>query len=316
MPFCDGHSITGGVILLQAEDDLGATVKKSIVAAGGLPDKIRVFSKQDTLYLDDPEDLKLIQRAAKEIKAKLLVADPYTEFFGKSLKDERTIRKSFHLLRALAASLNMAIILVRHFTKSGTNALYRGLGGVAVMNAARAALVVGHDPSSDDPYQHVLAFNAGNLPRTRDASLVYRTVKRDDAIVVEWLGDSKYSADDLVAAAQNADDHSQLQEACHVLYSILTDAGAPVPATLVNEAAKEALVSISTLKRAKKLLRVRSRRKSFNIQVRGTNGEPKLKTVIGWVWELPKDDELLAPYKERFERERAQDDQEHQGPAS
>ncbi len=212
MPFCDGHSIAGGVILLQAEDDLGATVEKSVVAAGGMPDKIRVFSKQDTLYLDDPGDLELVRQAAKEINAKLLVVDPCTEFFLKNLKDERTIRKSFHLLRELAASLKMAIILVRHFAKTGANALYRGLGGVAVMNAARAALVVGHDPSSDD----------------------------------------------LVAATQNADGHSQLQEACHVLYSILTDAGTPVPATAVNGAAKEALVSISTLKRAKKLLKVRS----------------------------------------------------------
>ena len=316
MPFCDGDPITGGVILLQAEDDLGATVKKSFLAAGGVAEKVRVFSKTDSLFLDDPEDLKLIQAAAKEIKAKLLVADPCTEFFAKNLKDERTIRESFRLLRALAASLNMAVILVRHFTKSGTNALYRGLGGVAVMNAARAALVVGHDPSSDALYQHVLAFNRGNLPRTRDVSLVYRTVNRGDAIVVEWMGDSKYSADDLIAATHNADDHSQLQDACYVLYSILLAEGAPVPATAVYEAAKEALVSISTLKRAKKLLKVRSRRKSFDIEVTGADDKTELQTVIGWTWELPNDKDLLAPYKIRFDREIAEDALERQRNAS
>ena len=307
MPSCDGDPITGGAILLQAEDDLGATVKKSILAAGGVPDKIRVFSKQDTLYLDDPGDLKLIQRTAEEIGAKLLVVDPYTEFFKKNLKDERTIRESFRLLRALAASLSMAVILVRHLTKSGSNALHRGLGGVAVINAARAALMVGHDPSSDDPYRHVLAFNAGNLPRESDVSLAYRTVKRDDAIIIEWLGESKYSAEDLVGSARDADEHSQLQEAAYVLYSILVDDGTPVPATVVNKAAKEALVSVGTLKRAKKLLKVRSRRKSFIIEERGSDGKTELKTVIGWAWELPEDDELLAPYKERDEREKAED---------
>ena len=163
-----------------------------------------------------------IQRAAEDIDAKFLVADPFSEFFSRSLKDEKVIRESFSPLRALAVSIKMAVVLIGHPAKSNSNSLYRGLGGVAVVNAARAALVVGHDPSSEDPYQHVLAFYRGNLPRTRDRSLVYRTVKRGDAIVIDWLGDSKYSADDIVAAAHNADAHSQLQEACHVLYTFLT----------------------------------------------------------------------------------------------
>ena len=131
-------------------------------------------------------------------------------------------------------------------------------------------------------------------------------MKRDDAIVVEWVGESKYSADDLLAASHNADAHSQLQEACYVLYSILCK-GTPVPATEVSEAAGDALVSIGTLKRAKRMLKVRSRRKSFNIEVRGGNGKMELQTKMGWVWELPDDKELLAPYKARFEREIAED---------
>jgi hypothetical protein len=324
MPFCGGHSISGGAILLQAEDDLG-TVRKSIEAAGGNANRVRVFSKQNWMHLDDPQDLGAIQRAAKEIDARLLVADPFSEFFGKTLKDEKVIRESFRLLRALATSLKMAVVLVGHFTKTGSSALYRGLGGVAIVNAARAALVVGHDPSSDDPYQHVLAFNRGNLLRGRDVSLVYRTVKRGDAIVIDWLGDSKYSADDLVAASHNADAHSQLQEACYVLYSILAVHGGPLPATTVYEAAQNALVSIGTLKRAKKLLKVRSRRMSFRVPMEEDRDETddgesdeddsrlmELQTEVCWVWELPNDKELLRPYKERFDREKKEDDADYQ----
>lgn len=146
----------------------------------------------------------------------------------------------------------------------------------------------------------------GNLPRTRDVSLVYCTMKRDDAIVVEWLGESKYSADDLLAASHNADAHSQLQEACYVLYSILFSKGTPVPASEVSEAAGDALVSIGTLKRAKRMLKVRSRRESLNISVRGADGKTEFQAKMGWTWELPHDDERLAPYKERFEREEAE----------
>ena len=66
-------------------------------------------------------------------------------------------------------------------------------------------------------------------------------------------------------------------------------------------------MSIGTLKRAKRILKIRSRRKTLNIKVRGSNGKMELKTAIGWTWELPIDDELLAPYRVRFEREEAKD---------
>jgi hypothetical protein len=206
----------------------------------------------------------------------------------------------------LAASIKLAVVLIGHPTKSGSNSLYRGLGGVAVINAARAALVVGHDPSSEDPYQHVLAFHRGNLPRTRDRSLVYRTVRHGDAIVIEWLGDSKYSADDIVAAAHNTDAHSQLQEACYVLYSILTTHEGPMPATEVYSAAQEALVSVGTLKRAKKMLKVRSRRESHT-DLPAADRAAKTQ----WLWELPDDVEFLRPYQEQFLRE--QQDQSRPG---
>jgi archaellum biogenesis ATPase FlaH len=311
MPFSGNHTVTGGVIMLEAEDDLGTTIKKGIVAAGGVLDRIRVFSKREALHLDAPEDLGLIQKTAGEIGAKLLVVNPFSEFFSKTLKDEKTIREAFRPLRALAASLGMAVVLVRHFTKSGSSALTRGLGGVAIINAARSSLVVSHDSSSDDKYQHVLAFNRGNLPRTRDVSLVYRTVKRDDAIVVEWLGESRQTADELIASSSDSHDASQLEEAKYVLYSILFTNGGQLPATQAVKAAQQAAVSIGTLKRARKKLKVPSRQKRFITSVRGEDGEVELQSKMCWVWTLPADEDLLRPYRERFEREEAENEAEH-----
>jgi hypothetical protein len=297
----DGQKCAGKSTLT---DDLGGTVKASIKAADGDPTKIVAYTKAEPLYLDDPEDLAMIRRVAKEINARLLVVDPFSEFFQTTLKDEKAIRRAFRPLRKLAADLQLAVILVRHFTKSGTNALYRGLGGVAVINSARAALVVGHDPSSDDPHRHVLALNRCNLPRTREVSLSYSTAKKGDAIVVNWLGESRYSADDIVAAAQSPDAHSQLEEACYILYSILVAHEGSMPATDVFEAAKAGLVSVGTLKRAKKMLRVRSRRKLAEI-----TKDDETTVVVQWVWQLPDDEELLRPYQDRLEREQAEDQQ-------
>jgi hypothetical protein len=131
---------------------------------------------------------------------------------------------------------------------------------------------------------------------------VYRTVKQGDAIVIEWQGESKHSADDIVAAAQSPDDQSQFEEACYILYSILTTNRGPMAATDVYHAAKDGLVSVGTLKRAKKMLRVRSRRKSVEIAVpQSKSGETT--TIVRWVWQLPDDKDLLRPYQQRLLRE-------------
>ena len=88
-----------------------------------------------------------------------------------------------------------------------------------------------------------------------------------------------------------------LEEACYVLYSILATNGGPMPATEVHEAAKDGLVSVGTLKRGKKMLRVRSRRKTVQITNDGTpttdeqpatdckvTEDSEKPTAVQWVW--------------------------------
>ena len=137
-----------------------------------------------------------------------------------------------------------------------------------------------------------MALNRCNLPRDRDVSLAYRTARQGDAIVIEWLGESKHSADDMVAASQSPDDHSQLEEACYVLYSILATHGGQMPATEVQEAAKDGLVSVGSLKRARGCSGCAVRRNRVKIAVpQSKNGETI--TVVRWMWQLPDDEELL-----------------------
>ena len=52
----------------------------------------------------------------------------------------------------------------------------------------------------------------------------------------------------------------------------------------------------------KKMLRVRSRRKSVEIAVpQSKSGETT--TIVRWVWQLPDDKDLLRPYQQRLLRE-------------
>ena len=275
-----------GVVLLQAEDCLGTTVLPNIRAAGADMDRIRLFDR--SLFVGHPfvlpADLPLIETSVHEVGAKLVVIDPLTAFLTGNANSDTSIRKTFGPLAAFAERCDLAVVVVRHLRKSGsTNPIYGGSGSIGIIAAARAGLLVGPDPDSDDKYRHVLAHSKGNLADA--TSLCYRTVRHDDGTVTtEWLGPSKHGAADIAAANVRTDDHSSLLEAKYVLYSIL--AKGQVPANDVIRLAKRAAVSERTLKRAKRDLGVRSWKFGSGSGSR-------------WFWELPDDEELLRPLKDQ-----------------
>jgi hypothetical protein len=148
---------------------------------------------------------------------------------------------------------------------------------------ARSVLVVGADPQSEDQNQHVLALSKSNVSTA--PSLAFRTSKHPsgDGRVVEWLGESHLTADAILGGARQQG-ASALFEAMDVLYSTL--ANRPVPAREVMVAAREAGIAERTLRRAKSVLQVRSRKL-------GTDGDAR------WYWTLPDDERILRPWRDR-----------------
>jgi hypothetical protein len=286
MPECNETLPPAGVVLLQAEDNLGMTVLPNLRAVGADLERIRLFDRN--LFLDQPfvlpNDLPLIEEAVREVQAKLVVIDPLTAFLTGNANNDMSIRKTFGPMAAFAERCDVAVLVVRHLRKSGTkNPLYDGKGSIDIIGIARAGLLVGPDPDSSDKYRHILAQSKGNLSDA--ASMCYRTQKHDDGTVtVEWLGPSRHTAADLAAGKIAADDHSALAEAHYVLYSILSKGR--VPADEVIRLAKLAGISERTLKRAKCDLSVRSWKFGSGSGSR-------------WFWELPNDEELLRPFKDQ-----------------
>ena len=57
------------------------------------------------------------------------------------------------------------------------------------------------NPSSDDPHRHVLTLNKSNLS---DAPpLVYRTLKTNEVIAVEWIEESPRLCDSMCKAQED-----------------------------------------------------------------------------------------------------------------
>jgi hypothetical protein len=286
MPNCESAMPAAGVVLLQNEDSPGNTVKPRLIAAGADLSRILAYDKKQ--FADQPihfpDDIALIEDVVAEHKVSLIVVDPFFDFLRGDPNSGQNVRKVLLPLSDLAERRNLAVLLVRHLTKHDSgNALYRGSGSIGIVGAARSALLAAQDPCSDDPHRHILALSKTNLSSA--ASLAYRTVLQDGAVVVQWLGTSAITAQDL--SGSGGHEHSALYEAMEFLCLILTEAGGSLAAMTVHQLAREATISVRTLQRAKVKLRVKSKR---------------YETKFGyyWAWDLPKDDAFLAPFKEMF----------------
>jgi hypothetical protein len=286
MPGDSDAKPAAGVVLLQAEDSPSGVVLPNLHASGAdlnnvvLLDKNRFLSRPFIL----PEDLPLIEKAAKEVRAKLVVIDPFTAFVEANTNSDVAIRRVLGPLLGLAEQNDLAVLVVRHLRKSGAkHSLYGGAGSIGIIAIARSSLVIGRDPGDESKYRHILALNKGNLADA--ASLSFQTTKHSNGgIAVEWLGESQYSADDINEAENSTNEYTALQEAMYVLYAILSEGS--VPASAVIRIAKKAGISERTLKRAKRSLRVKSIKKGSSYDSR-------------WFWMLPEDETLLRPLKDK-----------------
>lgn len=282
MPNCQGSATCAGAVLVHAEDDVAATLRPALEAGGADVQRIQVYDR--TRFGDQPlvlpDDLNVLEVATANVRAKLMVLDPLSAFLGTSTNSEQGVRRALAPLTTFAERNGVAVLAIRHLKKSGGGgALYRGLGSIGVIATARSVLLAAKDIGSDNPHDHVLVQTKSNLAAA--AGLRYRTVKKGEAITIQWLGECEYNPTDLMAGGT---DQTQLQEAAWVLYSFLAEGA--VPAKEVINRCLNVGVAKRTLDRAKKVLGVRSRK-------RGSG------RYCQWFWELSADASVLRAFKER-----------------
>ena len=128
----------------------------------------------------------------------------------------------------------------------------------------------------------MLALSKSNLGSAESVS--YRTEKNGDgAITIKWLGRVSQSAEALAVGYDTVLECSELERAMDFLYGGLVDGEKPQRDVL--DSAKDADLAKRTLYRAKRVMKIKSRR------VGSTH----------WVWRLPSDDvEAVHAAKERF----------------
>src|SRR5205814_9046288 len=85
--------------------------------------------------------------------ARLLVIDPISAYIGGvDLHRDNEVRAALAPLAVLAERTGCAVLILRHLRKSsGGEAIYRGIGSVAIVALARVGLMLLKDPDAEGP---------------------------------------------------------------------------------------------------------------------------------------------------------------------
>jgi hypothetical protein len=190
-------------------------------------------------------------------------------------------------LKASAERTGAAIVVVRHLNKStSANPLYRGLGSVGIIGAARSALLLAPDP--DDPQRRILALAKGNLARP-PASLAFRLEEVPGSHVarVVWDGESPWTATELLhAQAQTLTNGDEPRSAIAAARAWLREtlAAGPRPAGELRQEAAARGIGYTTLNAARKAEGVTAHKE------RVARGQ--------WIWTLDLGGDELARARE------------------
>ena len=280
------------VLLMNAEDDARDTIRPRVLAAGGDPERVRIFASPG-IGLERvprfPEDFDRLEAAVRETRAALVVIDPMMAFFPPDVcaNSNQAVCAALLPLSAMAASTGACVLLVRHLRKSGgASAVYRGLGSIGILGTARTGLMISRHP--DDPELRVLTLSKTNIgPQGQSLGFRLGRSEKGGATVVDWTGPLDVTPDDLFGAGLPLRAGSRTRErAAEWLRNFLLDGARR--ATDVQVAARAAGIPERTLTRVKATLGVRS-------DAANENGK------VAWWWRDPKaeharrGDEVLTP---------------------
>lgn len=267
---------TGSAIILSAEDDASDTIRPRLEVAGANLSKIHLLKAVRREMRDGKtsvesfcfeQDISAMRDAILSIgDTRLVAVDPISAYLGRrnSWRDSE-MRALLSPLAEMAAETEVAVVAVTHLTKAGgTSAIFRSLGSIAFVAAARSVWFIGSDP--EDPQGRVFLPVKANLSPA-STGLTFRLEDCGNAARIAWGERTTITAESVLAAEQP----SQVESAATWLKMQL-NAG-PLDSAELQRRAQAAQFSWASIRRAKDAVRVICRKS------RGKQG--------GWTWTLP-----------------------------
>lgn len=251
----------GGIVLLSAEDDLSDTIRPRLDSAGADVEQVIALAavREDgkERWFDLVRDLPRLEEALANLDIpRLVIVDPISAYLGDADSHNNTsIRGVLGPLATLAAKNRVAVLAVTHLRKAEGPALYRTMGSLAFVAAARGVSGVVRDPR--DPESRILALVKSNLAAAAEAlAFSIESPPGSAAPCLAWSTDPVEvdNIEELLSGAipRRGADGLALAKAKAFLKKTLADQ--TLSTQELERLAKDAGIAIKTLKRARKEL--------------------------------------------------------------
>ena len=267
----------GSVILMSAEDDVADTIRPRLEVAGADITRVTVLRAiarpemgAGELQFSLARDVRVLEAVIQQLPdVRLVILDPVSAYLaGADANSNTAIRAVLAPLKGVAERTGVAVLAISHLTKKADAALlYRTMGSLAFVAAARAVWAVGPDraqaASAEAPGRRLFLPVKCNLAAA-STGLAYRVVpSADDPDVprMAWEdGAVPLTAED--ALGVSAGRPSRRDTAAKWLEGLLTRG--PLAVTDVERMAVAAGFSVPTLRRARQALGVLSSHSSLH----------------------------------------------------
>jgi len=274
-PFSGSESVEPRRVIYQtSEDDAADTVVPRFLRAGGDPKLLTFIDESDkTITFADER----IAEAIRETNARMLILDPLSAYIGDcSLNQANEVRPEFNHLRVAAQDTGCAIVVVDHMNKaSQLKAMYRSKGSIDIIGVARSGLILARDPEDDG--KRILVQQKANLAPLGHA--ISFSISEEGIVFLEEL---RMTADELLSAQESPIGRPpvKMQEAVSIIKELLPE-GSKKPSVECEEILLGAGYQMGTIKRAKKIAGVESRKEGGR-----------------WFWMMPARSQEVNKYME------------------
>ena len=170
LPLCENKVEKQNVIYQNREDGVSDTIKPRLERYGANCDNICFILEDDKpLSLNDDR----LESAIREANAKVLILDPIQAYLGDSdMVRANDIRPLMNNLCKVAERTGCAILLIGHLNKKdGGKELYRTLGSIDIVAAARSILMVKKPDENDESLRKIVHVKSNLAPKGK--SLVF-----------------------------------------------------------------------------------------------------------------------------------------------
>ena len=173
------------------------------------------------------------------------------------------IRKIMHKLSDVAERTGCAIVLIGHMNKDSKNSkgIYKGLGSIDIVAAARSVLLLGRDPKNKY-IRAVIPIKSSLAP---EAKAVAFELNKDTGF--KWLGESELTEKDLLDTFKDKKKSSKLESAKKSILDLLKDGDILVKEA--EEILEDEDFSPATIRRAREDLKIESYSKGHGKDKKG-----------------------------------------------